>query len=996
MRSLLALLACSLALLSASVAIAAEPSADQVEVRGVVLDESGQPAVGATVTAISEPFDQPSTKSDEAGRFALKVDRKRSLNLRLLARDESGRRQALFSHDGMKLQELKDAIEIKLGKTREIKVTVVDEKEQPIAGASAVAVASYSKLDVQPTDAKGQATLIVPTGVDLQYVYALKPKVGLDYFYFRQAYQKDQTNPYWLEQDHAKPLQFTLRGIQPVKVRVVDDKERPLADAGVHPWYVELPKKGGHFNALWTYRKTGEKGWVEFDTIPSGNAQKITIWARKERYWAPQRWYFDPANPAEVVARLQPQVLLKGSVRRNDKPAAGATVRILGDGYSGDSFHSDAICDQEGKFEIYVDDDKAYALMAEGEHECSQLELRVVTAGRKIKPIELALEPATRVFGVLRGIKGQNPLAGEYLMLQMTEGDNYYKLPKDERLPDKGSNTSITLRHTRSARTDDQGRFEFYAGRGNYYLWNDNVEAAQFVLDGQKELEVNLQTKRPPKAKLQITVLRGGDPKRPVADAQVQGVGLEETSRGFGGTTDAEGRLTTTREAMPARVFAKCEDGLLCGIAELDIDANELVMSVGPAASAKGTLVDAATGRPLPEQEIQYGVKFTYTSTRDGHESSVFTHHFGGSVTTDSEGRFVVQGLATGAEYELQAVMERGPDGFPRAWRTIGSVKADKPDLVELRELKLSTLKGHRPPTRDERIEQAMTPQPLSIKGRLTTPTVEERLKLKLHDAKLFEQQVLAIIAPKASPVCRHFFELYYGTEVGTVETLREKTINFKLLALDATPGKPLDDARKTLESLKIPLPEEDGATFAILDPEGKLVAAAASGDLLDKDEHLDIDKLLDFVNKHTRALPDAEKLLADGLAAAKRDDKRVLVQVSGAFCAPCVLLSRYLDEHKELIAKDYVVVKLDDRFVNGPETIKCVRTEGGGIPWTAILDSSGKQLVTSTAKSGNIGFPSTPEGIEHFEKMLSTTAQHLTKEEIGKLVESLGSRAKD
>lgn len=542
------------------------PATDLSEVRGVVLDEAGQPIAGAMVKAISEPIDPPSTKSDAQGRFTLQVDRKRSLNLKLFASASGGRQQAMFSRDGGKPQPL-DAVEIKLGKTREITVTVVDEKEQPVSGASAVAVASYSKLTEQPTDAKGYATLVVPAGVDLQYVYVLKPKVGLDYFYFRQAYQKDESNPYWLEQDHAKPLQLTLRGMRPVTVRVVDNKDRPLTGALVYPWYIELPKKGADLNTGWTYRTTGEDGVVEFDTIPSGSLQKINFWATKDRYSAPQRWMFDPAGTTnEITAQLVPQVLLKGQVFRARQRAAGATVKIVGDGYSFDSFHSNAVCDQEGKFEIYVDDDKAYAIMAEGERECSGVELRVITAGRKIKPIDLALEPATRVFGTLRGIADQKPLVGEYLMLQMTDADVYYQLPKDERLPDKGSTKGITLRHTRNARTDAQGRFEFYAGKGSYYLWNENVEAAQFALDGQKELEVNLQTKRPPKAKLQLKVVHAGDPRRPVADAQVQGVGLEETSVRFGGTTDAEGKFTTLREPMPARVFARSADGLLCGL----------------------------------------------------------------------------------------------------------------------------------------------------------------------------------------------------------------------------------------------------------------------------------------------------------------------------------------------------------------------------------------------------------------------------------------------
>jgi hypothetical protein len=73
------MLAAALVAVSAAQTIAAEtPADDLVEVRGIVLDESGQPAANAVVTAASEPFDPPSTKSDAQGRFTLQVDRKQS------------------------------------------------------------------------------------------------------------------------------------------------------------------------------------------------------------------------------------------------------------------------------------------------------------------------------------------------------------------------------------------------------------------------------------------------------------------------------------------------------------------------------------------------------------------------------------------------------------------------------------------------------------------------------------------------------------------------------------------------------------------------------------------------------------------------------------------------------------------------------------------------------------------------------------------------------
>jgi hypothetical protein len=63
---------------------------------------------------------------------------------------------------------------------------------------------------------------------------------------------------------------------------------------------------------------------------------------------------------------------------------------------------------------------------------------------------------------------------------------------------------------------------------------------------------------------------------------------------------------------------------------------------------------------------------------------------------------------------------------------------------------------------------------------------------------------------------------------------------------------------------------------------------------------------------------------------------------------------------------------------------------------WMAILDSTQKTLITSQGTFGNIGFPSTPEGIEHFEKMLTSTAQRVTKEEIRKLAQELGGREQE
>jgi hypothetical protein len=145
------------------------------------------------------------------------------------------------------------------------------------------------------------------------------------------------------------------------------------------------------------------------------------------------------------------------------------------------------------------------------------------------------------------------------------------------------------------------------------------------------------------------------------------------------------------------------------------------------------------------------------------------------------------------------------------------------------------------------------------------------------------------------------------------------------------------------------------------------------------------------FLNEHPPDLPDAEVLLADALAKAKREGKRVFVQESGPRCGWCTVLSRFLDDHHDLIDKEFAYVKLDYRLKNGTAVIARVHPKReGGIPWMVFLDADGKPLITSDAMDGNIGYPGEPEGRVYFEKMLRTSVKHLTDADIKTLIDAL------
>jgi uncharacterized protein YyaL (SSP411 family) len=130
--------------------------------------------------------------------------------------------------------------------------------------------------------------------------------------------------------------------------------------------------------------------------------------------------------------------------------------------------------------------------------------------------------------------------------------------------------------------------------------------------------------------------------------------------------------------------------------------------------------------------------------------------------------------------------------------------------------------------------------------------------------------------------------------------------------------------------------------------------------------------------------LPDAQTRLADALARAKRENKRVLVEQSGAHCGWCDELATYLDRHRSLIEKDYVWIKIDRRFAHGEAVIEKLRPKAeGGVPWMVILDSDGKPLITSDGPRGNFGYPGDIKDRPHFAKMWRTTARRLSEAEI-------------
>ena len=124
----------------------------------------------------------------------------------------------------------------------------------------------------------------------------------------------------------------------------------------------------------------------------------------------------------------------------------------------------------------------------------------------------------------------------------------------------------------------------------------------------------------------------------------------------------------------------------------------------------------------------------------------------------------------------------------------------------------------------------------------------------------------------------------------------------------------------------------------------------------------------------------------------ARRTNRKVWARIGQRYCGPCFLLARWLDDHREILEKDYVMLKIDDYADENGVSIAKRITRGGsfGIPFFAIFDRDELLVVDSDSPLGNIGFPTGYEGSKHLRKMLLATRDSLTDAEVEQLVASL------
>jgi len=649
--------------------------------QGTVVDGTGKPVAGATVF-LNYHRGRPSATSGADGSFSIEAPPRSIVHDQMFADLDANMSDyvPLGAAVGKRTT-------LTLKPAKSVKAVVRDPAGKPIPDAwiQVVGLATGS-LKAQKTDAHGQATLLYPPNETLQHLVAYKDDIGLDWKTFAARFPPSGI-PSPFKPPGDDPIALTLNGARSVTVRVRDDQNKPLAGVDVSTWiFVKKNRGGDDLNIAGMegfHVPTNADGVVQFKAIPADAERGVEIWANSETHLAKHRTVWRPEGPDDVNIVMEPKVELSGVVLTAEgKPADGAIVEITSrapDPLTQTSYGFQKT-DAAGRFRHRGGRNQYYMLAAYKDASASQYATRIV-AKDPVSDLQLTLEPATRVFGTAKMSDG-SPLKPKSTVWLSQEGPDYNSLPPEQQTIGKFRNYGgPTISYRTEVKSD--GMYQVWVGRGSYRIGASNLHAdsRNFAVNGEPEIRQDLTVNKAfERIRLDGRVVLSSDPSKGAAGASVGGNGTTG-SRFYVRPvqTRDDGKFTLEREAGDGLFEARSLDGKLAGTAQIKGAQKTVVIRIGPTATIKGRLVDAA-GAPIPKREV------LYTSLENTH---VYTGHFSGKTKTNEKGEFEFPGLVVGCKYWLTAATQWDEKGEANAWKILPEITAPLPGVFDAGDLKL-------------------------------------------------------------------------------------------------------------------------------------------------------------------------------------------------------------------------------------------------------------------------------------------------------------------
>ncbi|WP_417390643.1 hypothetical protein [Gimesia sp.] len=955
---------------------------EQITLQGIVVDEQDKPVQGVKVFVEWQhpEQDRVETKTDQEGRFTLRVPVQSVRHQAIQAVGDSPRQMAQHTLPWViKDEDLPlDKLRLQLQPAQRVELHTVDGAGKPVANAKTGIMGDYRVWGTDTTNEKGQVVYHVPHDVKVQYVFAISDGHGADYraYVLPRGQSGDKiTTPPALP-DH--PIRLMLDGVKPVRVLIQDAEGTPIPGVKVSPWLLKKPDQPQDLNLSYFYSQiqtaTDASGTVVFSWIPHWLKSPLTIWPRDKEY-VHQRGTYDPeTGNGTLTIQLEKLVPLSGKVTLPDgSPAKEIPISVRGNGHHLDRFRATVKTDQEGRYVVKAAPNMIYLVAVQDKKWASAPHTGfALWPGKPIDNLDFKLRPATRIFGRVTVGSRQEPV--EKLRIDVYQyGQALHEL-KELKLPNpENRNWSVQPTIVHSTTTDENGKYELFVGTGKFDIRGPSQNPIQkFEITNEREKKFDFHAARPEKGMLTGSIVTG-DPPRPVPEAEVHGIyRYQLAGHDLQANTDQSGKFKVERELHPVVIYASSKDKKLAGIVEIGPDDKTVTIPLRPVGSVRGQLVGAVDKQIVKNSELNYGVQIRF-----GEKNRLSRTAFGGTIITDESGKFELENLVLGQEYNMSLVIRPEKKPGNTYYRQVKKITLQDSQPFDLGTIEVKPLpKPYQPPTIDERIAAAF-----AVKG---TPL--ERFSKAQQIARLTVQYPTILFGDPKSDAVRELMAFRYQDS-----DVRKELPSFLIMAIDSS-----GDKRKAAQALAEQLnldwnPKADALDLFVLDTTGK---QRAHTDLaaLSKSGSVNKQPLIKFLKANQIPPKDARELLDAALKQAKEQNKRVIVQETATWCGPCRLLSQFLDREREKWQRDYIWIKMDHRWTGADEIMKTMRGGAqGGIPWWAILDKDGKVLVTSNDEEGeNIGFPSSSTGREHFRGMLEKTAIRLTPMDVNELVEAL------
>ncbi len=399
-------------------------------------------------------------------------------------------------------------------------------------------------------------------------------------------------------------------------------------------------------------------------------------------------------------------------------------------------------------------------------------------------------------------------------------------------------------------------------------------------------------------------------------------------------------------------IYAATADGAAAGTAIVDSFRAPVEIMLQPTSEYRGRLLSSGDA-PVTRHAVRAVVRV------EGYEDykGTFLHSFEAATLrakTDDNGRFTLRGIPT----ELPVTVFAAPTGI--------NGDSERLDQVFLEP-------GEVRPEQTIHIGPRNDDQPIQL---------AEDFRRKLRDCLLNGYRLLVITAVESEQVSQFIDENLIDY---TVNSCAYSFIQLRVPMASETPSAELASLLDT-HNCTAPAP---GHLLAIaFDSEG-----TAAGQLqLDVAHPEAAASAAAFLEKHSPETPNADDKWAAAFAEARRTSRKVWMCIGQRYCSPCFKLSRWMDDQKDILSKDYVMLKVDNfRDLGGRETAsRLTLGRPGGIPFWGIFSRDEELLADSIGPLGNVGMPNDSEGRKLIRNVLRETRQSMTDTDIEHLLQSL------